>query len=182
VRKVFFSLLAVALVSGSASAIPVRWTLSGVTFTDGGTASGSFVYDADLNAYSSVSITTTAGSVLLTGATLQFVAPGLTPTSGQVLTTASSTADLTGARAFALFFSTALTNAGGSVTLLTSQEASCANATCASPASPSRFTNAGSVGGAAVTFPVPALSPLALLSTALLLAAAGFAALRRGVF
>jgi hypothetical protein len=32
---------------GSAFAFPVTWTLSGATFVDGGTASGSFVYDAD---------------------------------------------------------------------------------------------------------------------------------------
>jgi hypothetical protein len=43
-------------------AIPLTWTLLGVTFYDGGTAHGSFVYDADLDSYSSFNITTTAGS------------------------------------------------------------------------------------------------------------------------
>jgi hypothetical protein len=44
------------------SATPVLWTLQGVTLTDGGTASGSFVYDADTNTYSDLNITTTTGS------------------------------------------------------------------------------------------------------------------------
>jgi hypothetical protein len=37
------------------------WTLSGVTFTDGATASGSFVYDADTHSWSDFSVSTTAG-------------------------------------------------------------------------------------------------------------------------
>jgi hypothetical protein len=36
---------------------PITWYLSGVRFSDGGTASGSFVYDAINDAYSSVNIT-----------------------------------------------------------------------------------------------------------------------------
>ena len=46
-----------------AVAIPVSWTLSGVTFDDGGTASGSFVYDADSDVFSAWSISTVGGSV-----------------------------------------------------------------------------------------------------------------------
>jgi hypothetical protein len=140
------------------------------------------VYDANTNTYSSVNIATTAGTVVLTGATLPYVAAGgLPPTTGQVLVAASNAADLTGARAFALFFGTPLSNAGGSVSL-TGQEASCVNAACTGPAAPSRAVNAGSVNGAPLSSDVPALSPLALLATGLLLAAAGFAALRKGVF
>lgn len=44
------------------SAAPILWTLQGVTLSDGGTASGSFVYDADTNTYSDLDITTTTGS------------------------------------------------------------------------------------------------------------------------
>ena len=47
----------------SVSAAPILWTLQGVTFSDGGTAFGSFVYDADTNTYSNLDITTTTGSV-----------------------------------------------------------------------------------------------------------------------
>jgi hypothetical protein len=57
------ALLAAALLATPlvAQAIPVTWTLSGVTFGDGGTASGSFDFDASLSdetAYSHISITT----------------------------------------------------------------------------------------------------------------------------
>jgi hypothetical protein len=38
----------------------VTWDLSGVVFNDGGTASGSFVFDASTDTYESWSITTTA--------------------------------------------------------------------------------------------------------------------------
>lgn len=43
-RRALFSLLFVA---GVSQAMPVTWTLQNVTFDDGGTASGWFVYDAD---------------------------------------------------------------------------------------------------------------------------------------
>lgn len=46
----------------NASAFPVTWTLSGVTFTDGGTASGYFVYDADTNTFSEGSISVAGGN------------------------------------------------------------------------------------------------------------------------
>jgi hypothetical protein len=57
------ALLATALLSAPmvAQASLVTWTLSGVTFDDGGTASGSFDFDASLSdetAYSHISITT----------------------------------------------------------------------------------------------------------------------------
>lgn len=45
-RMVMLALVVVGCF-GDVYAEPVTWTLSGVTFTDGGTASGSFVYDAD---------------------------------------------------------------------------------------------------------------------------------------
>jgi hypothetical protein len=47
---------------------PVTRNLSGVTFGEGGTASGSFVFDSSTNTYSSINITTTSGSTL-TGTT-----------------------------------------------------------------------------------------------------------------
>jgi hypothetical protein len=52
------ALLAIAF--ASAQATPLTWTLSGVSFIDGATASGSFVFDADTRTYLSWGITTTA--------------------------------------------------------------------------------------------------------------------------
>jgi hypothetical protein len=157
-----------------------------VTFGDGGSASGSFVYDASTNTYSSVNITTTTGSVR-NGATYTFVctAPcnGVTPGNQQVLNlTASSSSDLTGTPGFALFFQQGLTNLGGTLLITSGQEATCNNATCSAPGAPARFTGiAASVS--AVPPPlrqVPTLSEIGLAGLSLVLAFAGaFAALRR---
>lgn len=45
-----------------AIAFPVTWTLSGATFSDGGTATGSFVYDADTNTLSNWSVSVAGGN------------------------------------------------------------------------------------------------------------------------
>jgi PEP-CTERM motif len=50
-------------------AIPIAWTLSGVTFDDGGTATGSFVFDADTGLYSAISIVTSPNPALGLGTT-----------------------------------------------------------------------------------------------------------------
>jgi hypothetical protein len=97
-------------VVGSAQAIPVTWTLDGVTFDDGGIASGSFVYDADVCCtIFDVNIHTTAGTSMtgadyLTNSSLAGNATGLNPTgtTGTLL----------------LLFAEGLTNAGGSIALL----------------------------------------------------------------
>lgn len=49
-----------ALALASTQAAPVTWTLSGVSFIDGATAYGSFVFDADTRTYLAWDITTTA--------------------------------------------------------------------------------------------------------------------------
>jgi hypothetical protein len=55
----FMSLLGLCV--GAANAFPVTWTLSGVTFSDGGTATGSFVYDFDTNTISTWSVSVAGG-------------------------------------------------------------------------------------------------------------------------
>ena len=45
-------------------AIPVHWTIDFAQFDDGGILTGSFVYDANINEYSSIDITTTDGTIL----------------------------------------------------------------------------------------------------------------------
>ena len=54
-------LFALAGISG-AWAFPVTWTLSGATFSDGGTATGTLVYDADTNSLSSWSVSVAGGN------------------------------------------------------------------------------------------------------------------------
>ncbi|HTO41244.1 MAG TPA: PEP-CTERM sorting domain-containing protein [Rhizomicrobium sp.] len=60
-RKMIFAaaMFAATMVGTSANAVPITWTLQGLTFDDGGTAYGSFVYDADTGKYTDVNITTT---------------------------------------------------------------------------------------------------------------------------
>jgi hypothetical protein len=175
--RILLVLLGVAAFSASASAIPKVWTLSGVTFSDGGTASGSLLYDASTNTYSAINVTSTAGSVILSGASFHFFSNGFAPGAGGVLVNVSNAADLTGTRAFAIFFNPPLTDILAS-TAVTGQEASCNNATCTGPAPPARFVTAGSATGAQVTA-VPTLSAPMLGLLALGLVGAGFHLLRR---
>jgi hypothetical protein len=58
-----------------ASADGITWDLVGVTLGGGGTASGSFVYDATTNTLSNVDITTSGGTAF-TGATYLAANPG----------------------------------------------------------------------------------------------------------
>ena len=49
-------------VASPAGAIPITWSLSDVLSSYGSTATGSFVFDADFDVYSDVSITTDRAS------------------------------------------------------------------------------------------------------------------------
>ncbi len=171
----------------AASAFPVRWVLSGVTFAGGGTASGSFVYDADANTFSSVSITTTStGS--FTGQTYVTVVPP--PTSGASFVVSVTTgAFTTGTPDFFLLPATPLTDAGGTLALVvgtnpagSSSEGVCGNAACSGPGpSPVRQVSAGSLVGTAVAGggTVPALSVPAMAGLGALLVAAASMLMRR---
>jgi len=61
-------LLSIFLCSASAYAIPVTWTLENVAFDDGGTASGSYTYDAATNTFSNISVITTDTGSAVSGA------------------------------------------------------------------------------------------------------------------
>src|SRR5260370_7191267 len=72
-----------------ANAAPVAYTLSGVTLSDGGTASGSFSYDAAANTYSNINIvTTTAGT--RSGATYNSVSIAFAADTNEMLTVTTS--------------------------------------------------------------------------------------------
>ena len=155
IHKKLLLLFALGTLATSLTAAPILWNLTG-TFDDGGSASGSFVYDANLNAYSAVNIITTLGSIR-TGATHNFVSGGIAPSSIQVLFAANSP-QFTGSAAFAVFFGSPLTNGGG-VIAITGQEASCSDPTCVAPSGPARILTIGSVSST-----VPEPGTLTLLS------------------
>jgi len=171
---IFLLLLTTVVVPLSGRSVPVVWTLSGVTFADGGTASGTFTYDAGTNTYSAVAITTTPGSVR-SGATYAF-SLGISGATFLLATTVNPAIDQTGLPALLLVYATPLTNAGGTVSLVSpSQEASCADAGCANPPSTPRFTTSGSV----TTLTVPMMPPWFVIATTLLLSMFAISTLRR---
>lgn len=54
---------AIAFFSAPAFAVPVVWTVSGVTFDDGGTASGQFTFDPDTKTFGHFSISVAGGNL-----------------------------------------------------------------------------------------------------------------------
>jgi hypothetical protein len=105
--------LGMAAAGTPAQAVAVTWDLSGVTFNDGGTASGSFVFDATADAYDSWNITTTGGSQVTTGFDYTNLNSSILngSTTGLFIGTAGLVNELD------LGFSGVLTNAGGTFTL-----------------------------------------------------------------
>jgi hypothetical protein len=194
---------ALGLLSAAALAFPVRYNVN-VTFNDGGTATGSFTFDADAGTpcstgsspcgvYSNVNITTTAGTIRTTGATYTLVCgtnvatcTGVSPDSTEVLFLATNTANETGLPALALFFtapgplppaglSDAATTADLSNTSAgVGQEANCANAACSTPTAPSRLTVSGSASVSSGS--IPTLSEWGMIVLAMSLV--GYAALK----
>src|SRR5258707_518596 len=150
-----------------AAADSVTWNLVGVTFNDGGTASGSFVFDATTNTLSSVNITTSAGTAF-GGATYLGVDPGFSPLATLFVVVPNPLlSNFTGTPNLVLGFNTALTNSGGTVglqvlpSLATSFESPCGDAGCTFAHISLRSATAGEV----VATPEP--STLFLLGTGL---------------
>ena len=109
--------LVVLTFSTAASAEPVRWYLQGVTFSDGGRAVGSFVFDSDTGTYTEIDIATTIGTEL-PGADYGDPNPDSPSDSTGLLSVADDTANpLTGQPLLALGFTQALGNAGGTITI-----------------------------------------------------------------
>src|SRR5262252_1119650 len=124
-------LLLIVVPAASADSL-VTWTLNNFTFDDGATATGTFVYDATTNTFSSINIVTATG-LLLSGATYNAVDPGFGPFSFDVaFVTNPSLANYTGTDAIELNFSPlSLTDAGGAVPT-DINEFICSNSNCSS--------------------------------------------------
>ena len=149
-----FFLVAGLFLSSAALAAPIEWTLQNVSFSDGGTAFGSFVYDADTNIYSAVDITTTSGTAL-SGTAYKFTNPYITG-SASITQFLDAEGDLTGARFFGLLPASALTNDLLSVNINTidTGEYVCSSSTCAG-GSKMRTIGTGYITSSSVV-PVPA--------------------------
>jgi hypothetical protein len=146
--------------AGSASAVPVTWTLHQVVFQDGATASGSFTYDADTNTYSAINLTTTTGTAR-TGATYTFVcvAPCAFPPTGQfvLFLTTSPASDQTGLPVIEVLLEVPLTNAGAKAVSVLMFETDCAVADCSTVVPGAQRIGQGLISSVAAG-PIPTLS------------------------
>jgi len=138
---------AALLVAMTANAVPVTWTVDNLLFDDGGTASGSFVYDASENTYADINLVTTAGSGF--GGASYTLLVDSAPNNSTYL--AAMVFPLEGLPALALSFASALTNAGGLVALDGNSEFICGQE-CEYPVATLRSITSGQVSAV----PVPA--------------------------
>lgn len=126
--KVFTGVAAACLLSLAlvvpAQAIPINYTLQGVTFSDGASASGSFVYDATTKSGSVFSVSTTDG--VLPAFTYDVASSGFYSGGGagpnNFILIATS-----GRRYFNFSFEFPLTNDGGTFALVGSNVYECNN-------------------------------------------------------
>jgi len=116
-KSLLLTMLVGLTFSNATQATPIKWTLQNVTFNDGGSAFGSFFFDATTNAYSGISVTTTPGSSF-GGTTYNFVYP-TPPASGPGLLglITNNFPGKTGEYNMPLLFAAPLTNAGGTINL-----------------------------------------------------------------
>lgn len=145
-----------AWTAAPADATPIKWTLHDVTFVDGATASGSFVFDADTGAVSSVNIVTTDGAVV-TGATYTLADPGFTAVGNFAVFVTGIFADFTGTPALAIGVNSPMTDGGGTLPLALAGineggEYTCGNAACTFGDSTRVFTS-GSISATGVPEP-----------------------------
>lgn len=121
------SALALLLAPLFAAASPVEWKLSGVTFDDGGTAAGTFVFDVDTNKIISYNVAVSGGNTT-TFPAIMYAASSAVPTSFNIAGASSIAANQKqGTRFLLLVTKTKLTNAGGSVELDPTRSHECYN-------------------------------------------------------
>lgn len=163
--------LCALLWAGAVSAVPLTWHLVGWVFDDGGTASGSFVYDAQTRVYSDVAVMTTDGS-RRTGHTYNSANAKITGDELQLyLTPLASINDQTSLPFFDIRFPAdamrvGLTDLGG-MELAKATEASCFDATCSLFDNPLRELTQGYFSTQIDTHAVPLPPTLALMAGAL---------------
>lgn len=166
------SVCAAFLVASPARAVPLTWTLHDFVFDDGGTASGSYVYDAASNTYSGIAITTTVGVAPVfvpVGPTFLAFFPGGTydaqlPAFGGASNffsgiNSANLPNLTGATAFIFALVGSMTDGGGTILVdtgpLNPPEGTCQNAECNAISSPQRTLISGDVFATPEASPVP---------------------------
>lgn len=145
--KLLLTLFGLSLVPASTFAKPVRWTLTNVQFDDGGTATGSFIYDAEKDDERDVNITTQGGSVRPGATYITVIGNKNLKSTGLFLTSWGD--NQTGLPGLALFYTSALTDNGGTVLIRApeSLEVTCASTACNGFTTPQRHVISGSLEG-----------------------------------
>lgn len=117
--KIFLA-LALLITSSAAFAAPVEWTLNNVTFDDGNTLTGSFVYDPDTGIYSDVLMhASDLGQVGYSDTSLPpFVVNNWVTSVSSTELYAETWHDPLGTFQLTLLFESALGNSGGTVNIL----------------------------------------------------------------
>lgn len=148
-----YSLLALALLAipVSANAALVTWSINNVAFGDGGTASGSFAYDASTNTFSNIAVTTTAGSIYSSGAS--YASGGGNINFFKFYSTSSFVLGTT--RQLYIDFYPYMTDAGGTSPIGGVIESVCESATCLSPSSSRSGASGNDLDSISSTAPVP---------------------------
>ena len=101
---------------GTATAIPLEWTLNDVLLDDGQYLTGQFTYDADTNTYSNLSITSPEPPWWL-GLTEYTFTSSVNPSDAESILMGRNPSGFNGSHYVNLFFDSALTNQGGNVAL-----------------------------------------------------------------
>jgi hypothetical protein len=160
-------LAALSVLSAVASAGPLLWTFSGATFADGATLTGSFDYDADSGAFSSVNVTISGSTNSAFNVTMTVDDPGIysNSTTLEFSTILPAVVDETPSLYIAL--STAMTDAGGTIPIGDEEgyDGICSDTTCSSYSSANDYISGGSITAVST---VPELATISLVGSALL--------------
>jgi len=164
--KRFYSITFFLLFSGIANGTPMTWYLHDVTFDDGTNATGSYVYDADVNVWSEWNVSVEDGT--LPGFTYLASNSSLSPNHPASASNASFLKTDPTQRYLNLVLLAPMTNAGGDIDLLvataiTSQDSGsyeCDNCLTL------RAVNAGYVSSSPVPAPEP--STIAVIAVGLI--------------
>ena len=141
------------ITSGTATAVststPQRWHFGGVVLSDGAQVFGSVVFDVNTGTYSSISITTTGGSAM---AGTTYFTQNPSAGSSTTVSTVSAASIVSGTTTvFSATFASPLTNAGGTVSVISVSEGICTSANCATSGTLRTAVVAGTVSTAPVT-------------------------------
>lgn len=135
------------ITAGTATAISTsaarRWFIHDVALSDGAQVFGTFVFDANTGTYSDISVTSTSGKAG-SGASYFFDIPASSSSTSVNLVSASTIVSGT-TTTLSLTFTSALTNAGGTVGIASEVEGTCTSASCGTSSMLRSTAAAGSV-------------------------------------